>query len=952
MENRNDDRKKIMKESRMKKLSVGLLVLMLIGMTLFVSCSNEPKSIDEGVGSVKFIGSDSASTSRGLTRTNPKFDAGSMVWMYEAKKTDTSGLKTGETSRKTLVGSDGNITNEVGPFSQGIWEFTLYAYESMTNANADKYAYKGVASNVKITSGSTNSVRVTVDAQQNGTGFIEVASNITLQDANGNSISEHNEKIILTNLANSSLTNEYVNSSDRSFEVSSGAWKVNVIFYDTLNPEIIYGNNVIYVNVYDNLTTKVGGSLDEITASTKFVTDSGVTTAISNPVDMSASSENKLSVESTPAAVQDTQNKTEVTIPVNAISVSEGDKAILSVTPYVAKDADTKFSVQVAQEENDVSAIAGLDITVAINDVLVERFNEAITITTYIAKGIDPNTVQVKYNGEGDQPDPDDVTYDPIYGKLTFTTTHLSEYYVIADAAAINTTSNTAYATLKEAVEGSSASDTILMLKNIANKDYATAATIPLKENVVLDGNGHTIEGNVSVYVNAGGGTVKNVVFKNIHNNSELTAKEKVKYNTNVKIGKKTALYAERLSGKLLVKGCTFDTIDWDAIQITPVAGSDIEIVGNTFKFIKNSDSGITDPIRYIHIESNNYTDFRVLITNNKLLNCAELNQTGIEVYFPTDLSKVNLQGNYIDAPFAVCICKNRWITSNFCPELVLPFSSGPNGEAAFVPVCWAKDGNGNQRFYDDLQTAINANPDTINLTSDVVLSESLTINKGITLDGNNHKITCPGTGCGLTTDFSKNENVILKNCVFDKPANHWANTIVGGITYQNCTFNGGCVYVTPSENNPKITIEGCTFNGAMLTIDFMNTVKGNPSVSIDGTLNAVIKNNTFNIETPFNIKKMHDGVGLAMFIRSDSGFYTNEGSKVQITVEGNTFNNRTGEDSYCAYQIIQTWGGTLAENSTIPAISTINQKNTFDTGAKYSWANYEPWTGWSKSVN
>ncbi|MGN0907843.1 MAG: hypothetical protein ACI4NM_11915 [Bullifex sp.] len=722
MENRDDDLVEIMKgENRMKKITVGLLVLMLIGMTLFVSCSNEPKSLDEGVGSVKFIGTDSASASRGLTRINPTFDANSMVWKYEAKKTDTSGLKTGETSGKTLLGTDGKISTEVGPFSQGIWEFTLYAYENMTKANADKYAYKGVASNVKITSAATNSVRVTVDAQQNGTGFIEVAKNITLQDANGNSISEHNEKIILTNLADSS-TQEKTNSSTRSFEVASGAWKVNVIFYDTQNPEIIYGDNVIYVNVYDNLTTKVGGSLDEITASTKFVTESGVTTAISEKA-MSASSDNTLSVESTPAAVQDTTNKTEVTIPANATSVSEGATAVLSVTPYVAKDADTRFSVQVAQEEDDVAAIAGLDITVAINDVLVERFDEAITITTYIAKGLE-GTVEVKYNGEGDQPT--DVTYVKDTGALSFKTTHLSEYYVIADAAAINITKNTAYATLAGAISGAAEGDTILMLKDYANTDYSQAVNYLLKKNAVLDGNGHTLEGNVSVYVNAGGGTVLNVVFKNIHNDTTITKSYKDYYKfTEKEKGNKTAVYASSLTGKLVIKNCTFDTIDWDAIQTTPQANATIEITGNTFKFDVSNEFEIREPLRYVHVESSYYTDFRALITGNYMYNCDALNQTGLELYYPSDISKIEMSNNYIDSPFSVCILTGYGTAH---PELTLPFSVGKNGEPACNPVCWSKDSFGNQKLFTDLSDAFASGNGTVTLLTDIDTSSPIVV--------------------------------------------------------------------------------------------------------------------------------------------------------------------------------------------------------------------------------
>ncbi|MDD7587794.1 hypothetical protein [Bullifex porci] len=74
--------------------------------------------------------------------------------------------------------------------------------------------------------------------------------------------------------------------------------------------------------------------------------------------------------------------------------------------------------------------------------------------------------------------------------------------------------------------------------------------------------------------------------------------------------------------------------------------------------------------------------------------------------------------------------------------------------------------------------------------------------------------------------------------------------------------------------------------------------------------------------------------------------------SKVQITVEGNKFNNQTGTNSYCTYPIIQSWSGSLNADSVIPAISIINNKNIFGTGALYSWANYKPWIGWSKNIN
>ena len=60
--------------------------------------------------------------------------------------------------------------------------------------------------------------------------------------------------------------------------------------------------------------------------------------------------------------------------------------------------------------------------------------------------------------------------------------------------------------------------------------------------------------------------------------------------------------------------------------------------------------------VRFVHVESDYNTDFTVNVNGNKFLGVANLNQTGLEVYFPTDANKVNLSGNYMDAPMAVCI--------------------------------------------------------------------------------------------------------------------------------------------------------------------------------------------------------------------------------------------------------------------------------------------------------
>lgn len=234
---------------------------------------------------------------------------------------------------------------------------------------------------------------------------------------------------------------------------------------------------------------------------------------------------------------------------------------------------------------------------------------------------------------------------------------------------------------------------------------------------------------------------------------------------------------------------------------------------------------------------------------------------------------------------------------------------------------------------------------DTILFTEDVTLDTTLKVNKSITIDGGGHTIRYTGSGYAFHNDSTESVNITVKNCIFEKPANNWANTVVTGITYENCTFNGGNVYVTPTKANDTVTIKNCTFNDAMLTLDFMNTADS----TIEGPLNAVLEGNTFNINTAYDESKMHEGVGIALFIREDSGFFSGQESKVQITMNNNTFNNKTGKDTYCAYQIIQTWTGSLTQDSVVPSLDEGN--NIFDEGGVYSWANYSPWAAWHASL-
>nr|WP_326185170.1 S-layer homology domain-containing protein [uncultured Oscillibacter sp.] len=348
-----------------------------------------------------------------------------------------------------------------------------------------------------------------------------------------------------------------------------------------------------------------------------------------------------------------------------------------------------------------------------------------------------------------------------------------NDIVLLADGGSVAKVGNTEYATLQAAAANATAGDTITLIDNISNPipidnaDHA-AITISLPAGVTLDGDGHTISGDVSINVNAAGGTIQNVKFVDIHNSAIPKDDDSSKYGFVNKVGTLTAIYGRGLSGKMTVTNCTFDGFDWEAIQITPVAGAEIVITDNTFT-AKN-----TQPVRNIHVESSSTNvDFSATITRNKFYNGSVLKETALEVYCAKSPDKLKLSGNYIDNPIGVCVITgSSWY--NYNPDLAIPFANADFTEEIYPAV---KSGSGNYFYYLTIEQAINEGVTSIKLAKNV--NENITIPSGktITLDDG-----------GYTLDGTITNNGTLK------------------------IASGGPYELSKISNNGTVTISGGTF--------------------------------------------------------------------------------------------------------------------------------------------
>lgn len=463
----------------MKKLSCIILAVMLIT-AMFVSCTAEVID-DSNLVNVRFTTDDNA---KGLNWSRPAFDSSDYYWTYYAKKVG-GGPATGEGSG--TIGAD--LTKEIGPFSQGAWEFTLYGY---SNESKKTLVYEGTGSGV-LSREKNNSVKVAVEAKKEGEGTIHVSKDIVLKDSNG--VSYVPTGIIVKQVDSETVVREAeFNSANGNdiYGLKSGYYAVTIQMVATVNgEEIVYASNTIYVNVYDGQTTTIGGTLDESTTSTKFEAEDG-TISDNKEGEVNEDGSASFTVDVSPSNVE--SDKTIVEFPEGALEASKTAK--LSVAAYPTSVITKTFGVS----KDDAAPIFGIDLQLTVDGAEVKEFNgKAVTITTFVAKNLTSSVVEsqddaeaeglkVVYNGGGDQPAI--VSYDPANGRLVFTTTHFSQYYVASTKiVAVNTTTNAAYTSLQDAIDAVAEGATIAVIK-----DIDPVYTIVVKDKTLtLDLNGKTI---------------------------------------------------------------------------------------------------------------------------------------------------------------------------------------------------------------------------------------------------------------------------------------------------------------------------------------------------------------------------------------------------------------------------------------------------------------------------
>lgn len=257
-----------------KGLTTFLVILLALGAVL-VSCKAEIEAPADELVAVSF----EERTSRALSATLEEFNVNNYFWYYAAKKTDSTGLISGQTTTYDAAGAVAISTGDeakglsyfVPGFSQGTWKFTLYAYTERPETVEQKAAwvYSGEATGVVLKKNGTNTVSVTVNPNSQGDGFLFVdKEHIYLSEASD--LSDNHVSPVITIEPITGETPVIIPETNVKYTAKAGTYLVTVAYTDGY---ITYATGDVIATVYPGLTTTVTGYVDELVTYAQFDAD-------------------------------------------------------------------------------------------------------------------------------------------------------------------------------------------------------------------------------------------------------------------------------------------------------------------------------------------------------------------------------------------------------------------------------------------------------------------------------------------------------------------------------------------------------------------------------------------------------------------------------------------------------------------------------------------------------
>ena len=485
----------------MKKGLTTLLVILLAVGAMLVSCKAEVGTPADELVSASF----ELDSSRALSATLESFNPGAYYWKYAASKNeaDTSGLHSGETAgydispaareagaqwiHENVAGLDGAVPG----FSQGLWDFTLYAYK---DAEGTKLAYLGETTAVTLVKGGTNMVHVVVSPAPTGTGTLIIGETSLKPKTTGDTPSV-SRFLKVEDLDGT----EYAPTSGTTYDLAAGPYKVTVTYKAS---GIVYAEGTVMATIYPNMTTTVTGSVDELVTYAQFEAEQNPD-IIARTAEVTGITANQL-VPTGEYTLQDTSATTTVPAVVTATIPEDAAKALIGTDPNavmsLALNVDTVDSTSTS-----VTYEIGMTKTVTVDSQ--STTSDVTSVSDFVSVEIALRTgltgVAVKHGTTDMTPSATKTAYDAstvetffydsAAGKLYIKTKTFSPFAVTYDGqtAGVAELNGVKYPTLVAACEAlPQGGGTIKLLCDAEGAGLFLPANFNM--TIVLDLNGHT----------------------------------------------------------------------------------------------------------------------------------------------------------------------------------------------------------------------------------------------------------------------------------------------------------------------------------------------------------------------------------------------------------------------------------------------------------------------------
>lgn len=200
------------------------------------------------------------------------------------------------------------------------------------------------------------------------------------------------------------------------------------------------------------------------------------------------------------APATETANTT-VTFPADTLTAN-------TLPKLEVKTTDTESAAQTAYSvlSDGDTAAGAIDLSLVVGDTEVTEFSGPVVIETKIAAGL--SNVTISYNGDASKKfgannagtkvdsaaEVDEIGkyyYNPTDGTLVFATDHFSEYVIGTTSVAYSSTTDTAYATVQEAIAATAKDDTVVLLND---------ASFKLNDTLITDKNGIALTKSIKIY--------------------------------------------------------------------------------------------------------------------------------------------------------------------------------------------------------------------------------------------------------------------------------------------------------------------------------------------------------------------------------------------------------------------------------------------------------------------